>query len=161
MEQNYRGGRDKPGHDASGEGYRLSLTGIDSDLRIPDSTRGCPVERVDDAVDHLLDQRQIFTLPGDANNRLGARRPHDQPAVAVKTLLAARNRRAHSRLLVGLAVPVADILGDLRQRIEAMTYHRNRLGDLPDHRQHLKGRNETVAGGGVVRQDDVAGRLAA
>src|SRR5260370_27510248 len=81
--------------------------------------------------------------------------------MAVQTLVAARNRGAHPRILVGLAILIADILGDLRQRVEAMTNRRNRLADLLDHRQDLQGRDETVAGGGGVRQDDMARRLPA
>src|SRR6267378_8308397 len=81
--------------------------------------------------------------------------------MAVETLLAARNRGAHALMLMGFAIPIADILGDLRQRVEAMANHRNRLADLLDHRQDLQGRDEAVAGRGVVRQDDMARRLAA
>src|SRR5262245_4093909 len=115
-----------------------------------DSTRRHVAERVDDAVDYLLDQGHVFALAGDPNNRLGTGRAYDQPAVTIETLLAARNCRAHSRILVGFSIPVADVLGDLRERIEAMTDHRNWFADPPDHGQHLQGRDETVARGGVV-----------
>src|SRR6202043_3135639 len=87
----------------------------------------CLVERVDDTVDDLLDQGQIFALTGDTNNRLGAGRPHDQPAMAVEALGAACDRGTYASILIGLAVAVTDILGDLRQRFEAMANRRNRL----------------------------------
>src|SRR6185437_4476710 len=47
------------------------------------------------------------------------------------------------------------------QRLEAVAHFRHRLVLALDHREHLQGCDEAVAGGGVVGQDDVAGRLAA
>src|SRR5262252_10236160 len=79
--------------------------------------------------------------------------------MAVEALGTACNRGTHRGVLVGLAVAKTDILGDLRQRIEAMANRRNRLAELFDYRHHLQGSDEAVARRGVVRQDDVAGRL--
>ena len=50
------------------------------------SRRGDRVERVDDAVDDLLDQGLIVGFAGDADHRLGAGRTHDQPTMAIETL---------------------------------------------------------------------------
>ena len=64
-------------------------------------------------------------------------------------------------ILVRLAVAIAHVLCHLRQRIETMAHHRDRLPELLYHRQHLQGGDKAVARRGVIRQDDVAGRLAA
>ena len=76
---------------------------------------------------------------------------------------AARRRRSrnHLGMFQRLAVLIADVLEDLRQRIETVADFRHRPVVLLDHRQNLQCGDEAVAGGGVVRQDDVAGRLAA
>src|SRR6202011_4655531 len=94
------------------------------------------------------------------NHRLGAGRPHDQPPVAVEALGAARDRGAVRGILVGLAVGVTYVLRDLRQRIETMAHDRTRLLLLSDHGEHLQRRDETIARGVVIRQNDVARRLA-
>ena len=42
-----------------------------------------------------------------------------------------------------------------------MTDFRHRAAQLLHHREHLQCRDEAVTGGGIVRQDNVAGGLAA
>src|SRR5208282_695953 len=43
-------------------------------------------ERVDDAVDDFFDHRPVVAFAHDADDRLGARRPHHQPAVAIEAI---------------------------------------------------------------------------
>ena len=73
------------------------------------------VERVDDSVDHFLDQHAVVALAGDADHRLGAGRPHDQPAVAVEALFRVGDRAADLAVLVRLA---AVSVAELRSLIE-------------------------------------------
>ena len=47
----------------------------------------------------------------------------DKVRAFLQALGATRNRGAHPRILVGFAIPIADVLGDLRQCIEAMANH--------------------------------------
>ena len=54
---------------------------------IPLGDSGGLGERIDDAVDHLLDQHLVVALAHHADHRLGAGRADDQPAVAVEALL--------------------------------------------------------------------------
>ena len=55
----------------------------------------------------------------------------------------------------------AHILQHLRQRLEKMRRLGGGLSFLGQHRQHLQRRDQPVAGGGEVRQDDMAGLFAA
>src|ERR1700752_5382240 len=83
-------------------------------------------QRVDDIVHHFLDQDAVVALAHHADHGLGAGGAHEQPAVAVEALLAVGDRRFDFGILERLAAPVAHILQDLRQRIEAVTDLRNR-----------------------------------
>src|SRR5262249_22458740 len=71
---------------------------------------GGVVERVDDAVDDLLDQHLVVALAHDADHRLGARRAHDQPAMAVEPSLGVLDGVAHLGVLERLAAAVAHVL---------------------------------------------------
>src|ERR1700757_2284788 len=97
---------------------RAGLSKVLSGRRLP--------QRGDDVVDDFLDQDAVVALAHHADHRLGAGRAHEQPAVAIEALLAVGNRRFDLGILERLAAPVAHILQDLRQRIEAMTDFRNR-----------------------------------
>ena len=78
----------------------------------------------------------------DADHRLGLRRPHHQPAAAVKALFGILDRRTDFGILQRLAAAVAHVLEHLRQRGEAVTDLRHRLVLLFHHRQHLQRRDK-------------------
>src|SRR3954468_19581242 len=118
-------------------------------------------ERGDDMVDHFLDQDAVVALAHHADHRFGAGGADQQPAMAVEALLALKNRRLDLGGIERLAAAVADVFQDLRQWIEAPAHFRDRAAQFLDHREHLQRRDETVAGGRIVGQDDMAGRLAA
>src|SRR2546423_1554941 len=75
-------------------------------------------ERIDDAVDDLLDQHLVLAFAHDADHRLGTRRAHDQPTMTVETGLRILDGAAHLGVLERLAARVAHVLEHLRQRIE-------------------------------------------
>src|SRR5207247_1022513 len=77
-------------------------------------------ERIDDAVDDLLDQPAVVALAHDADDRLGSRGADDQTAVAVEALFAMLDGGADLGVLQRLAALVAHVLEDLRERIEAV-----------------------------------------
>ena len=64
-------------------------------------------------------------------------------------------------MLERLAGLVADVLHHLRQRLEAVANLGYRPALVLHHREHLQGRDQSVAGGGVIRQDHVSRGLAA
>src|SRR6478735_12594701 len=97
---------------------------------------GSAGQGVDDAVDHLLDKHLVVTLAHDADHRLSAGRPHDQPAMPVETGLRVLDGVAHLGALERLAAPVTYVLEHLRKRIEAVADARHRLLQLLDHRQN-------------------------
>ena len=105
---------------------------------------------IDQAVDNLLDEREVIALAGDPDHRLRAGGPHDQAPLTVEPLRCACNRSSYGIVLVGFAVAVADILRHLRQRFKAMAHRRHRRAELLDHRQHLESSDETIAGRRVV-----------
>ena len=71
------------------------------------------------------------------------------------------DRGLHLGVLERHVLFVAHVAQHLRQRFEATADLRHRLIELLHHRQYLQRRHQAVAGGGVVREDDVAGGLAA
>ena len=85
----------------------------------------------------------------------------DEAAMAVETLFGVLDGGADIGVFERFAALVADVLEHLRQRVEAVADLGYRLALLLHHRQHLQRGDEAVARGGVVRQDDVAGLLAA
>src|SRR6266702_2242604 len=117
-------------------------------------------QRRDDVVDHFLDQDTVVALAHHPDHRLGAGRADQQPAMAVEPLFAGVDRRLDVGIVERLAAAITHVLQDLRQRLEAMTDLRHRAAKFLHHREHLQRRDKTVAGGGVVRQNDVTGRLA-
>ena len=60
-----------------------------------------------------------------------------------------------------MAVLVADVLQDLRQRLEAIADLAHRLAALRHHGEELKRGDQAVAGGREIRQHDMARLLAA
>src|SRR5712672_937777 len=117
-------------------------------------------QRRDDVVDHFLDQDTVVALAHHPDHRFGAGRADQQPAMAVEPLFAGVDRRLDVGIVEWLAAAIAHVLQDLRQRLEAMTDLRHRTAKFLHHREHLQRRDKTIAGGGVVRQNDVTGRLA-
>src|SRR5579872_3246386 len=77
-------------------------------------------QRGDDVVHDVLDQGAVVAFAHHADHRFGAGGAHEEAAVAVEALLAIGDRRLHLGILERLAALVADVLEDLRQRIEAM-----------------------------------------
>src|SRR3982075_1801390 len=118
-------------------------------------------ERGDNVIDHFLDHDTVVALAHHPDHRLGAGRADQQPAMAVEPFFAGVNRGFDLGVVERLAAAIAHILQDLRQRVEAMTDLRHRAAKFLHHREHLKGCDKTVAGGGVVRQNDVTGGFAA
>src|SRR5438874_13651219 len=86
----------------------------------PVSSRRSLAKRGDDMIDHFLDQDAIVALAHHADHRLGARGADQQPAVAVEPLFAGVNRQLDLGIIERLAAAIADVLENLRQRIEAM-----------------------------------------
>src|SRR6516165_11004005 len=84
-------------------------------------------ERIDDAVDDLLDQHLVLALAHDADHRLGAGWTDDQSSMRAEARLRELDRGAHLRVLQWLAALVAHVLEHLRQRVEAMTHLGYRL----------------------------------
>src|SRR6266481_1694609 len=117
-------------------------------------------QRRDDVVDHFLDQDTVVALAHHPDHRLGAGRTYQQPAVTVEPLFAGVDRRLDVGIVERLAAAITHVLQDLRQRLEAMTDRRHRAAKFLHHCEHLQRRDKTIAGGGVVRQNDVTGRLA-
>src|SRR5882757_10336889 len=111
-------------------------------------------ERADDVVDDILDQDAVVALAHHANHGLGAGGADQQAAVAVEPLLAVGDRGLDLGVVERLAAAVAHVLQYLRQRIKTPADLRHRAAQLLHHGQHLQRRNEAVAGGGVVGQDD-------
>src|SRR5260370_12723385 len=74
-------------------------------------------ERIDDAVDDLLDQHLVLAFAHDADHRLGARRAHDQPTMTVEAGFRILDGAAHPRVLERLAARVAYVLEPFPQRI--------------------------------------------
>ena len=98
----------------------------------------------------------------DADDGLGARRADDETAALRRaapcpTSMACLTPACLQRRAVG----VAHVLQDLRQRLEALAHLAHRLAGADHHRQHLQRSHQAVAGGGEVRQHDVARLLAA
>ena len=120
-----------------------------------------PARARDDVIDHFLDQDAVVALAHHADHRLGAGGADQQAAVAVEPFLAVDDRGLHLGVVERLAAAVAHVLQDLRQRIEAVADFRDRAAEFLHHSKHLQRSDEAVAGGGVVGQDDVTGRLAA
>src|SRR3569832_630970 len=118
-------------------------------------------QRGNDLIDHFLDQQAIVALAHHADHGFGAGRAHKQPAVAVEPLLAGIDRGLDVRIVERLAGAIAHGLQNLRQRVEAAADFRYRAAKLLHDRQHLERSDEAVAGGGIVRQDNMARRLAA
>src|SRR6516162_3846598 len=121
---------------------------------------GDVAEGVDYAVHQLLDQEAVFALAHDADHWLGARRTNDETAVTIETPLRLTDGGANLGGFERLAAAIAHVPQHLRQRIEAVANLRYRLVLLFEHGQHLQRGHKAVAGGGVIRQDDVPGRLA-
>src|SRR5260370_42355992 len=101
-------------------------------------------ERIDDAVDHFLDQNGVIALARDPNDRLGAGWPHDQPTVTIESLLGIGDRRANAGMLVRPPAAIAHILGHLRKCFESMAEPRHRLILLLDNREQLQRCNKPV-----------------
>src|SRR6266478_1701830 len=77
-------------------------------------------EHFDEAVNDLLDQHPVVALAHDADDRLGARGAHHEPALSVEALFRRGDRGANVCMLERLASLVADVLHHLRQRLEAV-----------------------------------------
>ncbi len=72
------------------------------------------------------------------------------------------DRAAHRHVVERLAaILVADVLQDLRQRLEPLADLAHRLAALRHHREHLQRGDQAVAGGREIRQHDMARLLAA
>src|SRR3546814_17542310 len=67
----------------------------------------------------------------------------------------------HAGVVERLATLEADVLQQLRHGIEAVEHLAGRCAGLDDLAEDLQARDEAVAGGGVIRQDDVPRLLAA
>ena len=90
------------------------------------------VQGVDHAIDHVFDQRAVVALRGHADDRLGARRSHDQAAMAVEPAFAIRDRRPHLGVLMRRAAEgddralVEDVVDGV---VDALNSGRGRLTD--------------------------------
>jgi hypothetical protein len=85
----------------------------------PGSGDSCNLfDSLDDVADHARDQLLIIPFSHHPDQRLAAGRTDDDAAGAAKLGLAGVDRRAHATVLERLAVPIAHVLQDLRQRLD-------------------------------------------
>ena len=109
-----------------------------------------------------LDQRRIVALGHHPDQRLGARLADDQAAAALELGFGGGDALAHAVGLERLGAAVeADVLEQLRQRLElAQQLARRRFG-LDQRGKHLQPGDQPVAGRRMIGEDDVARLLAA
>src|SRR5690606_8794930 len=116
---------------------------------------------LDDLVYHLLDESRIVGLGHDTNQRLGARRADDEAAGLAKPCARIFDRRLDQLALERRAAGEADVLEQLRHRLELAADLAGRLTSALDAGKHLQRRDEAIAGGGEVGEDNVARLLTA
>src|SRR6266851_6563837 len=129
---------------------------------MPPPSRCGPRDRLDDLVDDAAHELRIVAFGHDADQRLGARLAH-QDAAARAELRFGGGDRLHDGVrgqrCVGIAD--ADVLQQLRHRLEGPESLARGLPGLDHRRQRLQGRHQPVTGRGVVDHDDMAGLFAA
>src|SRR5215218_1715073 len=117
--------------------------------------------RGDDVVHHPDNKVAVVALAHDPDDGLGPGRADDEPAAVAEALAGRLDDVDHRLLLEGLALLVAHVLENLRQRLETVTDLADRLVEAFDHREKLQDGDEAVASRRVVGHDDVARLLAA
>src|SRR5512144_378034 len=149
----YRFGGRRPGHprlcisrkNSWMPGTRPGMTTL---LVKTDRLRRGVGERVHDVGDDRIDELHVVALGHDADHRLRARRADDEAPGLAEPRFAAVDRLAHGDVVQRLmAVLVADVLQDLRQRLEAVADFAHRLAALRHHGEDLKCGDQAVAGG--------------
>src|SRR5882672_4092789 len=129
---------------------------------MPPSSRRSSRDRLDDLVDDAAHELRIVAFGHDADQRLGARLTHQDAAGRAELRLGGGDRLgdgAGGERCVGIAD--ADVLQQLRHRLEGAESLARRLAGLDHGRQCLQGGHQSVAGRGVVDHDDMAGLFAA
>src|SRR6476660_4987156 len=113
-------------------------------------------QRLDHVINDRFDQSSVIALTHHPDNRFRPRWTHDQASTAAQLPLGARDHRTHLVVIKWLALLVANILENLRQRFEPMTKLRHTLAAALDHCQQLQRGDQAVARGRVVRQNNMA-----
>src|SRR5712675_507726 len=129
---------------------------------MPPPSRCRPRDRLDDLVDDAAHELRIVAFGHDADQRLGARLAHQDAAGRAEPHLGGGDRLGDGAVgerCVGIAD--ADVLQQLRHRLEGAESLARRLAGLDHRRQRLQRCHQTVAGRGVVDHDDMAGLFAA
>src|SRR6185437_1336486 len=109
----------------------------------------------------LAHQLLVFAFAHDADHRFGARFAHQEPSAAVQPLFAGAYVRGHLGVAERLAPAQPHILEKLRRRLENVSGLARRPVLFGKHRKHLERRDQAVARGDEIAEDDVAGLLAA
>src|SRR6185295_10811953 len=120
---------------------------------------GGVADEPDDFLHHVAHELLVVALAHDAYDRLGARLAH-QEASAGELLLAQLDRGQDFGIAQGRAVLEAHVVENLRRRLEDVDGFAGGAAFLGQDREHLKRRDQSVAGGNEVGKDDVAGLLA-
>src|SRR5215204_3904441 len=76
--------------------------------------------RIDDVVHHLDNKVAVVALAHDPDDRLGPGRADDEPATVAEALAGRLDDVDHRLLLQGLALLVAHVLQNLRQRLKTV-----------------------------------------
>src|SRR5258707_3791882 len=90
-------------------------------------------ECIYDLVNDLLDQHLVVTLPHDADHRLGARRAHNQPTMAIEAGLRILYGGTPPGILQRLAPRVAQVLCDMRAPVGTKRHPRHPLPHALSH----------------------------
>src|SRR6185437_6402555 len=109
----------------------------------------------------LLHERDIVAFGHDADDGLGAGFAHEQTARAVEAGFGLLDAIGDALVGKRLAVLEAHIVEHLRQRFVEVRRLAGAFVFVRDHGQYLQCRNEAVARGREIAEDDVAGLFAA
>ena len=118
-------------------------------------------ECVNHVINNTRDEVSIVAFAHDADDGLRARGPNDKAPLGPEPLTRRFDRGYDRVVLKRLAVGIAHVLEDLRQRLEAVAHFAHRPANPLDDAEKLQRCDQAIAGSGVIRQDDVSGLLAA
>ncbi len=109
----------------------------------------------------MPDQGFVFAFRHHPYHRFRARGANDEAALVAEAAAALLDGGFDVLGLQGFAALIADVLQQLRQRLELPADLRGRLAGTNDDGKHLQCRDQSVAGGRVIAQDDVPRLFAA
>src|SRR5690606_10658293 len=115
----------------------------------------------DNILDHPLDQADVVSFRHDTDQRLGAGRTDDQPALLAQSRAGIRDDGLDRLAFERLAARELDVLEDLRHRLEPAADLTGRTVHALDRSKDLQGADKAIAGRREIRQHDMARLLAA